>query len=521
MPHLIRWSLTIAATAALPLTATALQATATQPAPATPAPTQPDAPAAEAPALPSASSFSLNLDPAAFSAPYTGRLYLILAKGDVREPRAMMGDWFGKTQILAMDVSKIAPGATVAFIPSVGWPKTPDDIPAGEYTVQAVARVSPDSPSPGRGAGDVLSEPLRVRFDPADKSQAPAALKLTRVVTPPELRETDRVKLFSMTSPSLSKFLGRDRAIRAAVVLPKDWKENDDKKYPTIYWIGGFGDDHRGAARMSRMFGDDVMIVVPDPQCYRGHTVFADSANNGPWGKALTEELIPAVEAKFHGAGTAEHRHVTGMSSGGWSSLWLMVSYPETFAACWSFCPDPVDFHDFQRIDLYAAGSNMYRDQAGERRPLARGMGDSVSLYYQDFVAQETVMGPGGQIHAFEAVFSPKAANGEPRPLFDRATGAVDTETAKLWEPYDIRRKLEREWPTLGPKLKGKIHVYAGEKDTFYLEGAAVRLKASLEKLGSDAVVEIIPGLPHAIHRPGIQAMMSAIRDHAAEPVAP
>jgi hypothetical protein len=171
-----------------------------------------------------------------------------------------------------------------------------------------------------------------------------------------------------------------------------------------------------------------------------------------------------------------------------------------------------VDFRDFQRIDLYAPGANMYRDAKGERRPLAR-QGENVILYYDDFVRQEAVMGPGGQIHSFEAVFSPRGADGEPRPLFDRATGAVDLTTAKAWEKYDIRLVLERNWATLGPKLKGKLHIYSGEMDNFYLDGAARLLKESLAKLGSDAEVVMVPGMGHGIHKPGVAAMFQTIQE--------
>lgn len=483
-------------------------------------PTTPDTPvAAEAASeIQSVSGFGVRLDPAVFAKGYTGRVYLVFATGESREPRTAMGDWFGKTQFIAMDVKDLAPGATIDLsAATLGWPKAPKDIPAGEYTVQAVARVNLDNPSAGRGDGDLYSAPLKVRYAPSGSSPTTQSTTLTldKTIKARPFRESETVQLFEMKSPSLSAFLGRDRTIRAGVVLPKGWAENPDKTYPTVYWIGGFGSDHRSAAGIARMLGDDCLIVVPDPQCYRGHSVFADSANNGPWGQALVNELIPAVEAKYRGAADSTRRHVTGMSSGGWSSLWLMVEYPDTFTACWSHCPDPVDFRDFQRINLYEPGANMYKDAAGERRPLARGAGDKPSLYYQDFVAQEVVMGPGGQIHAFEAVFSPRLASGEPRPLFDRQTGAVDTETARLWEKYDIRLKLERGWETLGPKLKGKIHIYAGGKDTFYLEGAALRLKESLTALGSDAVVEIIPDMPHRIHTPGVEAMKAAIRGDA------
>ena len=173
------------------------------------------------------------------------------------------------------------------------------------------------------------------------------------------------------------------------------------------------------------------------------------------------------------------------------------MTYPDVFGGVWSTSPDPVDFRDFQKIDLYAPGENMFRDRAGERRPIAR-RGTRPVLFYDDFSQMEDVIGDGGQLHSFEAVFSPLGPDGRPRPLWDRATGAVDPEVARAWQAYDIRLVLERNWPTLGPKLQGKLHVVIGDLDTFYLEGAVALLKASLRNLGSDAVVEIVPGRDHS-----------------------
>jgi hypothetical protein len=239
-----------------------------------------------------------------------------------------------------------------------------------------------------------------------------------------------------------------------------------------------------------------MLYVVLDPSCRHGHHVFADSANNGPCGRALVEEFIPALEKRFRAVGKPQGRFVTGHSSGGWSSLWLQVTYPDTFNGVWSTAPDPVDFRDFQKINLYRAGVNMFRDETGRPRPLARRDGEPV-LWYKGFSDMEEVMGHGGQLASFEAVFSARGPDGRPRRLWDRKTGAVDRQVAKGWEKYDIRLVLERNWKRLAPKLAGKLHVYMGADDTFYLEGATVLLKEALKKLGSDAKVELFPGRDH------------------------
>lgn len=495
----------------------------------TPAPTPASKPADSAtdesvPVVPSATSFILGFDHTLLPERYSGRVYLIFATRATREPRLQFGDWFGKVQFIAADVRALTSGQSLSLDgASIGWPVAPSDVPPGEYIVQAVARVNPDSPKPGRGAGDLYSEPVKVRIDPAKATSKVATLRLASAVKPRELRDTDRVKFVEIKSDALSEFAGREVRQKAGVILPKGWTDDHNASHPTLVWVGGFGSDHASALALSGMFdripgADRCLVIVPDPSCFRGHSVFADSATNGPRGRALIDELIPHVEQRFHGAKAGTRRFVSGMSSGGWSSLWLQVEYPDAFNGCWSHCPDPVDFRDFQRINLYAPDANMYKDPAGARRPIAR-RGDTPLLWFDDFVAQETAMGPGGQIHSFEAVFSPRNLAGDPVLLFDRATGKVDPAVARAWEPFDIRLKLEREWSSRGPKLAGKIVVYAGEVDTFLLEGAAKLLKDALAGLNSDAQVVIVPGMAHDIHRPGLDGMFRAIAERTGNPL--
>src|SRR5262249_47469893 len=146
--------------------------------------------------------------------------------------------------------------------------------------------------------------------------------------------------------------------------------------------------------------------------------------------------------------------------------------------------PDPIDFRDFQRINLYAPNANMYTDENGERRPLMRA-GGQVLVWYDSFARKDAVIGEGGQLRSFEWVFSHRGADGKPQPLYNRQTGAVDPKVAESWKPYDIRMLVEDHWATLGPKLDGgtKLHVFSGELDTFYLEGAARLFKQSMENL--------------------------------------
>jgi pimeloyl-ACP methyl ester carboxylesterase len=207
--------------------------------------------------------------------------------------------------------------------------------------------------------------------------------------------------------------------------------------------------------------------------------------------------MIPEIDRRFRTVAKPGGRFVAGHSSGGWSSLWLQVTYPDVFGGVWSTSPDPVDFRDFQRIELYAdPPQNMFRDPQGARRPIARH-GETPTLWFDTFSKMDDVLGRGGQLRSFEAVFSPLDADGQPRRLWDRATGQIDPEVAKAWRAYDIRLKLEQNWNELEAKLRGKLHIRTGSLDTYYLEGAVVRLAETLKRLGSEAQITIVPGADH------------------------
>src|SRR5262249_18592568 len=203
---------------------------------------------------------------------------------------------------------------------------------------------------------------------------------------------------------------------RAGVILPEG---DPSTKRPTLYIIPGFGGDHFMAPTIASSrrlkFGADMIRVVLDPDCGTGHHVFADSAFNGPRGRALVEELIPYIERTFPALAEPRARRVNGHSSGGWSSLWLQVTSPDTFGGVWSTSPDPVDFRDFQKIDLYAPGANVFRDPEGRRRPIAR-MGTRAVLFYDSFSKLEDAIGDGGQLHSFRTALSPLCPPRPPHP---------------------------------------------------------------------------------------------------------
>ncbi|MBI3822805.1 MAG: enterochelin esterase, partial [Planctomycetes bacterium] len=372
-----------------------------------------------------------------------------------------------------------------------------DKLDKGKYYLQAILDRDLGGINFNNSPGNGFSKPVMIDLKAPPKE--PIKLLIDQVVAERKFEEKGRVKYVEIESRLLSDFHKKPMKLRAGVVLPKSFDEDAKKKYPVVYEIPGFSGNHffaLNAESRTDVAGVEMLYVVLDPNCRLGHHVFADSDNNGPCGKALTEELIPHIEAKFRGIGTPRTRFVTGHSSGGWSSLWLQVTYPDLFGGVWSTAPDPVDFRDFQKVDIYASKQNIFVDAKGQARPLARA-GGKVLMHYKPFNDMEVVMGRGGQLFSFEAVFSPRGKDGKPMPLWNRTTGVIDSDVAKSWQRYDIRMILEKNWKTLGPKLAGKVHVYMGGEDTFYLEGATKLLQDSQKKLGSDAVIEIFPGRHH------------------------
>jgi hypothetical protein len=453
--------------------------------------------ACEVAAAAEAWTFRLRLADTLRTEPYSGRVYVFLSRRQA-EPRLGPG-WFNPEPFLSLDVSDWRPDEPLDVTPSAAavltFPRTfPEELTG--YRAQAVARFNAWERNIGTGPGNAFSSTVAL-----DAGAKTVEFVLKQTVPERPFVESDWSRLLDVRSMLLSEFHGRDVHLRAAVTLPASYRDQPDRRYPVIFEVPGFGGTHHAGRRSGPVNernegGVEFLRVLLDPSSPLGHHVFADSANNGPAGQSLVTELIPEFDRQYRTIAEPGARFLTGHSSGGWSSLWLQVTYPDVFGGVWSISPDPVDFRDFQRINLYRAGENMFVDPAGSRRPLAR-RGGQVLIWYDDFSWMEHVLGPGGQLHSFEAVFSPRGRDGKPRPVWDRHTGAVDAEAARTWEQYDVRIVLERNWESLGPRLAGRLHVFMGDQDTFYLDGATALLKESLEQLGSDAVVEILAGHDH------------------------
>jgi S-formylglutathione hydrolase FrmB len=423
--------------------------------------------------------------------------------------------------IAAREVTHLEPGQTLDIdADAIAFPSGFSQLPAGDYDVQAVLDVDHSYNYTGRSAGDLTSDVVPMRLsttgsdtpaltlknvvparDPWDFAASPNK-ELAGIAPEAKLHAT----AIDFVSPALSQYWGRPIHMKAWVLTPPDYKPGASTRYPTVYETHGFGGNFDrfvgslvnvyAATRKGEM--PPMIWVFLDESSATGTHEFADSVNNGPWGQALTTELIPNLEASYRMDGKVNGRFLNGHSSGGWATLWLQTRYPKVFGGTWSTSPDPSDFHDFTGTDLYAAHANVYRNDDGSARPLVRDKG-KVLATFEEFAKMERVLGAyGGQMSSFDWVFSPRAADGRPMPMFDRDTGAVDPFVVAYWrDHYDIAYRLQNHWPELKGDLDDKIHLYVGTADTFYLDGAAHKLQAVLDGLHAKSQFTFIEGRTH------------------------
>ncbi len=424
------------------------------------------------------------------ASPQTGRLIIALAHKADPEPRTLVEDTDrGGPVVAGADANEFAPGGTVAVDGNaIAYPMGKlADLPTGDYVAQALLICNHDLLSP-ETAGNLYSAPKKIHFDAAKPQKV--ALELTSQIPAEEApKETELVKFVKIQSQLLSRFHGRPIYLRAGIILPGNYWREPNRRYPLWVRIGGLDTRYTHVlSLMEKKLSFERAWMAPGaPQMILMHLdgagPFGDayqvnSANNGPYGDAITQELIPYVEAQFRCVGQPHARVLSGVSTGGWSSLALQVFYPDYFNGVWSFCPDGVDFRAFELVNIYG-DPNAYVNAYGFERPSERTVTGETKLTMRREVLLENVLGrgdsytlSGGQWGAWNATYGPRRADGLPTPLWDPETGVIDHETALQWKKYDLRIVLENNWKTLGPKLQGKIHIAVAEADNYFLNNA-------------------------------------------------
>jgi photosystem II stability/assembly factor-like uncharacterized protein len=448
--------------------------------------------------------------------PTSGRLFVIISRTNRPEPRFRIGETgMNAAPILGRDVKNFGPGV-VATIDSTAatFPiSSLNALPPDDYYVQALLDSNMDVRSVN-AEGNSYSEVQRVRLDP--RAGGTVRLALTITIPPEQLPPDDQyVKYVKIQSSLLTRFHGRPIYLRAGVILPRDYG-SAKRRWPLRVHIGGYGTRYTavqrlmsGSSEFRRMWLSDetprFIYLQLDGDGPYGDSYQLNSDNNGPYGDAITRELIPYIEKRFSAIGEPYARVLDGESTGGWVSLALKVFYPDFFNAVWASCPDGIDFRGFQLINIYQ-DKNAYFDDSGAERPSKRDVNGKVEFTIRHECQMENVIGAGDswtmsgqQWGAWNAVYGPRGANGRPVPLWDPKSGAINRAVVDHWKKYDLRMVLEQNWKTLGPKVRGKIHIAVGEADDYYLNNAVHMLDAFFQSANppADARITYGPGRGH------------------------
>jgi hypothetical protein len=501
--------------------------------------------------------FAISFDSKLSSTPLDGRVYVVISTKDDPEPRTQILEVEVQSQqVFGADVDALAPGQNAIISDdALGYPTASfRDLPAGDYWVQGVfnkyttfhradghtVKLPMDE---GEGQhwdskpGNFYSVPEKIRIDPA--ASAPVIqIHLSKIVPPIEpAKDTEWVKHIKIESPALTKFWGRPMYLGAIVVLPEGWSTHPNAHYPLLLDHGHFPHDFTGfrttppdpgmtgypldRAQSQYRFYQDwttgklarmILLLVQHANPYYDDSYAVDSANVGPYGEAINRELIPAIEKQFRGIGQGWARAVYGGSTGGWETLATQIFYPDDFNGAYGACPDPVDFHAYQTVNVYD-DPNAYWTIGPFGRIAQSEMRTPPGIILATTEGTnrwELVLGTHGrsgeQWDIWQAVFSPAGPDGYPAEIWNQRTGAINKEVAAYWrEHYDLTAILERDWKTLGPKLQGKLHVMVGTADTFFLDGAVHLMQHALEGTTnphSDATFDYGVDQPHCYTGP-------------------
>jgi hypothetical protein len=431
----------------------------------------------------------------------TGRVYVAISRVNAPQTPIRQAGPTG-SPLFSVPVDQLAPGAEVRFGPAVeGHPvATMADLPPGEYWVQPFVNVYTLFPRADghtvwlhmdqwegqnwrTSPGNLYGDPVRVTVNPA--AGTPIRLVADKVIppiTPPA--DTEYVKRFRIQSDILTKWWGHPIFLGATVLLPRDYDTHPDVKYPIVFSHGHFstaapaGFDRDEAFRKYWLADGTprvIYVTLQHPSPYYDDSYAVNSENNGPFGDAILNELVPAIETRFRVIREPWARVLTGGSTGGWIALALQVLHPDFYGGTFSLCPDGVDLRYHQIVNIYNDTNAYWIDRGWTRteRPNQRRPDGNIQSMMKDENWYELIVGDksrsGGQWDIWEAAYSPVGPDGYPQRLWDKKTGVIDKTVAQVWKKYDLREILESNWTILGPKVAHKIHVYIGDMDSYYL----------------------------------------------------
>ena len=485
--------------------------------------------------------FSVRVDPDRAAEPLDGRLVLMLSRDDSAEPRFQIVDGPDTQLAFGVDVEAWAPGEPVSVeADAFGYPiRTLADVPPGEYRVQALlnryqtyqradghtVKLPPDRGEGqvwNRKPGNLYSTPQTVSLGPDDPAEIEVVLdqEIPPLPVPPE---SEYVKHVRIQSDLLTEFWGTPTELGAWVLIPHGFDEHPEARYPIAvfhghfpYTFGGWREEPPDpdleceySARFdlpcynriqqelawelhqdwtSEDFPRMLVVEIQHANPYYDDSYAVNSENLGPYGDAITYELIPEIERRFRGIGEGWARFLYGGSTGGWEAMAAQVFYPDDYNGAWIACPDPISFEAFTVVDLYEDDNAYFLDSPFKRtaRPGRRDGRGLISATLEEMNHRELVLGTrtrsGQQWDVWEAVYSPVGEDGYPQRIWDKITGEINPDVAAHWrENYDLTHILRRDWATLGPRLEGKLHIYVGDMDNYYLNNAVELTEAFLE----------------------------------------
>ena len=468
------------------------------------------------------------------SGPLDGRLLLFISSDPSAEPRTQVSAIsLQSQQVFGVDVEGWKAGAEAVFSGDVlGYPvESLAAIRAGKYQVQALLHryetfyrfdghvvKLPNDRGEGqqwaKAPGNLYSTPREIDFDPT--RAATIRIELDQIIPPvAEPATTKYVKHEKVVSQLLSHFWGRTTHLGAHILLPEGFDEHPNARYPLVIFhghfpdtIGGFREEPpdpnlkpdysdrfhlEGYNRIQQEYAYQlfkdwtspgypryIVVEIAHANPYYDDSYAVNSQNLGPYGDAITYELIPYLEKKYRALGGGWARFMYGGSTGGWEALGAQILYPDEYNGAWAACPDPIDFRAFGTVNIYEDENAYYWKGPWKTvaKPAHRDYLGHLSATLEQVNRLELVLGTharsGGQWDIWQAVFSPVGSDGFPKPIWDKRTGKIDRSVAEYWkENYDLVHILTRDWGKgLGRKLEGKLHLYVGESDNYYLNNA-------------------------------------------------